>query len=174
MKQAGVLIGTLGVWLVAAPALAQENPVYFGIKAGQMNPDADGFDDASNIGFIFGYNLFQDANGTLALEAEYTRNLSEGDVAIGGARGAWKIETLAGYGAYRTAGDVYVKAKAGILREDAKVSIGGGGISSGKDSGFSFGAGVGVRFNRKVGLEIEYTVINEDVGFLSLGYFTHF
>lgn len=171
MKQATVVIAAFSVWLLAAPTHAQENPLYFGIKAGQMDPDADGFDEATNVGLIAGYDLSRDANGTLALEVEYTRSLSEGDVRFGG---EWEIETLAGYGAYRTAGDVYVKAKAGVLSEDVKVSRTGGAIASGKDSGFSFGAGVGVRLNRKVGLEIEYTIIEEDIGFLSLGYFTHF
>ena len=87
--------------------------------------------------------------------------------------GNWKIETLAGYGAYRTASDFYVKAKIGYLREDVTVS-GIGSDISGKDSGLSYGAGVGYRFNSKSGLELEYTVIEDDISFIGLGYFTHF
>lgn len=174
MKHAYVLLGALSAWLAVSTAAAQQNPVYFGLKAGRMDADAAGFGQASNIGLIFGFDLSQDDNGVFSFEGEYTRHISDGNVAVGGIRGDWKIETLAGYGAYRTAGDVYVKAKAGMLHEDLKVSVAGGAISSGKETGFSFGSGVGWRFNRKTGLELEYTVIEEDVRFLSLGYFTHF
>lgn len=163
----------VGVALCAV-ASAEESPLYFGLKAGQMDIDHGGFDTSSNFGLLFGYDLFRDVNGSFAVEAEYTHDISKGDVHVGGANGDWKIETIAGYGAYRTAGPVYLKAKAGYLREDISVSgVSGTGVS-GKNSKFSFGAGVGYYFNRKTGIELEYTVIDPDVNFLSLGYFTHF
>lgn len=170
MKYRYLSTTALAAWLIATPALAQENPVFFGVKAGQMDVDQGGFGAASNIGFIFGYALLRDAAGAFALEAEYTRNLSAGDIA---AAGDWRIETLAVYGAYRTADNVYLKAKAGALNQDVKCQRTSRGIC-GKASGVSFGAGVGWRLNRKVGFELEYTLIEEDIGFLSLGYFTHF
>ncbi|MFL6624030.1 MAG: porin family protein [Sulfurifustis sp.] len=159
---------------ICAAAAAQESPLYFGLKAGQMDIDQSGFDTSSNFGLLLGYDLFRDVNGSLAIEAEYTRDISKGDVQIGAANGDWKIETLAAYGAYRTAGPIYLKAKAGYLSEDISVSgVSGTGVS-GNDSGFSFGAGVGYYFNRKTGIEFEYTVIEQDVNFFSIGYFTHF
>lgn len=169
--QVFVFTAVMGVCTAAA---AQENPLYFGLKAGQMDLDASGFDNSSNFGLMLGYDLYRDANGALAVEAEYTHDISKGDVNVSGVGGNWKIETLAGYGAYRTAGPVYLKAKAGYLREDISVSGISGNTVSGKDSGFSFGAGVGYHFNSKTGIELEYTVIEEDVNFLSIGYFTHF
>lgn len=170
MRHFYLSIVAVAACVTVAPAQAQENPVYFGIKAGQMDADVERFDAASNMGFIFGYTLYRDTAGSFALEGEYTRNLSEGDIAGGG---DWKIETLAAYGAYRTADDVYLKAKAGALRQDVRCRASNRAICR-KDSGASFGAGVGWRLNRKVGFELEYTVVEEDVGFLSLGYFTHF
>lgn len=170
MKHAHLWMVLLGGWLAGAPAQAQENPVYFGLKAGQMDADQGGFDAASNIGVIFGYAMVRDVRGAFALEGEYTLNLSKGDIAGGG---DWKVETLAVYGAYRTADTVYLKAKAGALRQDVRCR-GSSRDICGKDSGLSLGAGVGWRLNRKIGLELEYTMIEEDIGFLSLGYFTHF
>lgn len=154
----------------AAPPL---NPIYFGIKAGTMDADADGFKDASNLGLFAGYTFTQDATGELSAEGEYTRTFDKGDVRAGPVRGDWDVESLAGYLAYRTAGSVYVKAKGGYLWRDISVDGLGRGIE-GSDTGFSYGAGVGGRFSNKAGIEIEYTVIDDDISFLSLGYFTHF
>lgn len=173
-KQKPLAIGAIVALLAVPAANAQETPAYFGLKAGRMDADAGGFSTASNVGFTLGYVVVEDYNGAFALEAEYTRNLSSGNVSIGGASGDWRIETLAGYGAYRTAGDAYLKGKFGLLRRDVKV----GGVAAhpldGKDNELSFGAGAGVRFNRKIGLEFEYTIVENDIGFVSLGYFTHF
>lgn len=171
-KHQGLATGAfVGCLLVCAGAAAQENPMYFGIKAGQVDSSRDGYDPASNFGLLLGYDLHRDANGAFAIEGEYTHNISQGDVSVSGVNGRWKIETLAAYGAYRTGGDVYLKAKAGWLSEDINVSGTGGGK---KDSDFSYGAGVGFHFNRKTGLELEYTVLENDFNFLSIGYFTHF
>ncbi|HEX7044030.1 MAG TPA: outer membrane beta-barrel protein [Burkholderiales bacterium] len=168
-----VLAAIACVAALAAQAVpAQENPIYVGIKAGEMDPDADanGFDPAANLGLMFGYRLAQNYASTFSLEGEYTRNLSRGD--IEGA-GRWRIETLALYGVYRSGEYGYVKVKAGALRQD--VSCTGTGRSiCGRESGISYGAGLGFRLNEKVGIELEYTVIEEDIAFVSIGYFSHF
>lgn len=145
------------------------SPWYLGLKAGWMDADASNFDEATNLGLYGGYTLHDDASGRFALEGEYTRTISDGDIPGGG----WDIETLAVYGAYRTAGPWFLKIKAGYLDEDISVSAGGSSIA-GSDSGFSFGAGAGVRLSNKAAFELEYTVIEEDVNFFSIGYLTHF
>lgn len=145
------------------------SPWYLGLKAGWMDADASNFDEATNLGLYGGYTLHDDASGRFALEGEYTRSISDGDIPGGG----WDIETLALYGAYRTAGPWFLKIKAGYLDEDISVSAGGSSIA-GSDSGLSFGAGGGVRLSNKAAFELEYTVIEEDVNFFSIGYLTHF
>lgn len=161
--------------LCAAVAVqAEENPMYFGIKAGAMDTDVGGFDNANNLGLLLGYDVYRDVSGAFSAEGEYTRTFSKGDVNINGAQGDWKIETLAAYGAYRTEGDFYLKAKIGYLREKVTVSGVGNTSISGSDSGLSYGAGFGFRLNRKAGLEFEYTIIEDDISFISVGYFTHF
>jgi len=37
------------------------------------------------------------------------------------------------------------------------------------DSGLSLGIGVGYQFNNKISTELEYTIIEEDIDFISLG-----
>lgn len=168
-------IGTLALIALAAalaqPAQAQEfSPWYLGLKAGTMDADASGFKEAGNIAVFGGYDLHRDANGSLALEGEYSRTVSDGDTPGGG----WDINTWAVYGAYRTAGSVFLKAKAGYLNEHVSVSGVGGNSVAGSDSGFSFGAGGGFRISNKAAFEIEYTVIEDDINFFSIAYFTHF
>lgn len=166
----GRLCAAVVVAVLALPAYAQElSPWYAGLKAGTMDVDASGFKEAGNAALFLGYTLYADANGRLAFEGEVSRTISDGDAPGGG----WDINTLAAYGAYRTAGNVFLKAKAGFLSEDVNVS-GTGGSVAGSDSGVSFGAGVGVRMGKKAAFEIEYTVVEDDISFVSLAYFTHF
>lgn len=173
-KLSAVLVALIGI-VAFVPAQAQQpsNPLYFGAKIGLMDPDVRGFDEATNLGLFVGYTLIQDTRGSLALEGEYTRTFSDGDVNRAGVRTDWDIETLAAYLAYRTAGDVYLKAKAGYGWWDVSV---GRGVTAAEDDDWdlTFGAGVGFRLTRKAGIEVEYAVIQEDINFLSLGFFTHF
>ena len=156
--------------MLATPSYAQGlSPWYLGLKVGWMDADAPSFDEATNLGLYGGYTLHEDVNGRFALEGEYTRSISDGDIPGGG----WDIETLGLYGAYRTAGPWFLKLKAGYIDEDISVSAGGNSIA-GSDSGFSFGAGGGVQLSNKAAFEIEYTVIEDDVNFFSIGYLTHF
>lgn len=154
---------------VAAPAAAQESPFYIGVKVGSLSADFPGFQDANNLGVVFGSDLHKDSSGSLALEAEYTRTIGDGNIS---GDGGWDAHTFAAYGAYRTAGGVYVKAKAGFL--DQHVDRSGPGPGQGNDSGIAFGAGVGWRLNSKAALEVGYTIMSNDLSFLSLGYSTHF
>lgn len=172
MKFKFIIFAGIFAFLATASAQAQ-TPWYLGVKAGLMNADVSGFDDATNIGLLLGYNFFDDNRGAFAIEGEFTTTIDKGDVRIGSATGDWEVDTWAIYAAFRTAGPAYVKAKAGYLDEDVSVGVAGTGVS-GSDSGFSFGAGFGFRMGQKTSLEFEYTVIEEDIDFISLGLNTHF
>lgn len=162
----GALLGSV----LAFPIQAQNlSPWYLGLKTGWMELDAPGTEDATNLGLYGGYTLMEDTNGRFAIEAEYTRSISDGEVG----RSGWDIETLAAYGAYRTAGPWFLKLKAGWA--DADLSAGSGGNRfSDSETDFSFGAGGGVQLSNKAAFELEYTVIEDDVNFFSIGYLTHF
>lgn len=169
MKRISAVSLVLTGLLAYGPAGAQQpgNPLYVGAKIGLMDPDRG--DEATNLGVLAGYTLVEDSNGAFAVEGEYTRTFDDGEIA-----GAdWDIETLAAYLAYRTAGDVFLKAKAGYGWWDVNVDRFATRFED-DDWDFTFGAGVGFRFSRKAGLEVEYTVVQEDIDFLSLGFFTRF
>lgn len=160
----------LGVALLglAAPAVAEESPLYGGLRIGTLDADFAGSGKATNVGIVFGYDIDRDRRGTLAIEAEATATLADGSVPGGG---NWDADTIAASAAYRTAGSAYVKAKVGFLRQDVHRS---GGPLNADDSGIAIGAGGGVRLNSKAMLEIEYTLMSDDLSYVSLGYMTHF
>lgn len=151
--------------MLAAPTQAAENPVYFGFKAGTMDPQAGGHKDALNVGALIGFQIFDDARGTGSIEAEGTTTLTKGDIDGGG---NWDVDTLAAYFAYRTAGDVFLKLKGGFANQ----KIGG---TSEVPEGTSFSAGVGVGWHatKKAGVEAEFTALDH-LRYFSIGVFTSF
>lgn len=149
----------------SGPALAAGGPFYLGLKVGSMMVDVSGFDDASAVGFVAGYKFFDNAGGSVAIEGEYNDSSSAD---IKGFPAKWDIRTVAVYLAYRSAGDLYFKGKAGYL--DEKVTASGFGTTiSGSDSGLSVGVGGGWKMGKQAALELEFTIIEEDVNYLSLG-----
>lgn len=160
--------------LLATASFAAASSFYVGVKGGLMMSDLDEMDDAVNGGLVLGYAFVDDEHvGSFAVEAEYTNTISKGDVSILGADGEWEVETLALYGVYRSPGTIYVKGKIGVLNEDVSIDV--GGIEAAEsDTGGSLGIGGGIRIGDRTSLEIEYTIIEEDVDFLSAGLNIHF
>lgn len=158
MAAAGALMAGMAV----APAAMAD--LYFGVNAGPMMIDGASYDDPVNAGVLIGKEWGVVA-GDIGVQAEFTTTINEGtyvgfpypyvhDVSI---------STQAVYGAFRTAGPVYLIAKAGVLREEVEV-----GPFSEDDTGLAGGVGIG--FSLGVAqIELEYTQIEQDVGYASLG-----
>jgi hypothetical protein len=149
--------------------------VYLGIKGGVISNDAPGTDNALNIGVYGGYNLLGDGartpknlgGGTLSLEGDFTVTAIKGDAGI---YGDWNIMTLAGYAAYRfpLQNNFYLKGKAGARWIDIDTDV---PVSwSGTDTGGTFGIGGGMKLANGT-LEAELTIVENDITFLSIGYF---
>lgn len=138
---------------------------YIGVKGGPLIIDLPHYQDDDGLGFVAGYDF-----GGFGIEFEHTEtegNFSVSNLGFGYVRGDYELKTNALYGVYRSQGTGYFKVKLGILNEDISVSAGGVRASD-DDTGASAGIGAGVRVE-SFALEVEYTVIEEDVGFLSLG-----
>ncbi len=146
-----VLVGSTGL-VQAADGL------YLGGQGGLMSYDRPGFDDSVNAGFTLGYEFLGVGIGDIAVEGVYTTTVDEGDKLLGD----WGIDTLALYGVMRTAGPIYLKAKAGVLNEDIDA-----GPESRDDTGFSGGLGIGLSIGIAQ-LEFEYTRIEKDIDFVGL------
>lgn len=148
--------------MALAPAAMAD--IYFGVNAGPMMIDEAGIDDPVNAGVVIGKEWGVVA-GDIGVQLEFTTTIKEGTYVGFPAPYVHdvSIDTQAIYGVFRTAGPVYLVAKAGLLRE--KVEI---GSFSETDSGFAAGIGIGFSLG-VVQFELEYTQIEEDVGYLSLG-----
>lgn len=133
---------------------------YLGVTAGKHKVDVDGMSGGSAGGLVGGYRI---AKG-LSIEAAFTASDLKPDVLPGC---ILEFDTAAVYGAFRSAGKVYFKGRVGVLNEsltarDTCVGL----IDDESDTGLSFGIGGGVRFG-KGALEIEYTLVEQDVDQIS-------
>ena len=151
-------IGLVLLFSISSTAHAE---FLFGVKTGSMMVDVEGASassDPSNRGFMLGYELGV-LVGDLALEAEFTRSGSAGEVA----GQDLEVDTNAIYLTYTTPGPIYFKARGGLM--DASVDA---GPFSEDESGESFGLGVGFSLGL-LRLEAEYTAIDDDIDFVSVG-----
>ena len=152
--------GALAFGVAAAPVAMAD--MYFGVNAGPMLIDDASFDDPVNAGVVIGKEWGVVA-GDIGVQAELTTTIEDGTLVVFPYAFPVNIDTQAIYAAFRTAGPVYLIAKAGVLREEVDI----GGFSE-SDSGLSGGIGVG--FSLGVAqLELEYTMVEEDVAYASLG-----
>ncbi len=167
---------------VAVSAYAEESPWYIGIIGGAMllkeNMDVGGGvlaspEVATNIGVMGGYLWSVTRMGSLAVEGEFTDTASRGNYSLQGVDGTVAVQTLALYGVYRSPGAFYIKAKAGALNEKLSIARAHVSVVNASDIRAAVGLGGGFNFGVNPGgssLEIEYTLIEENVSFVSASY----
>ena len=138
----------------------QSNGFYVGLQAGKVDVDVNepgvDVDDGDAIGLTLGY--VPDMWG-----AEIQLTNSDIDITVDGETVESDYKTVAAYAVFRTRGDAYFKARAGLLREEIETNF-----ASETDTGFSAGIGAGVRVSI-INLEAEFTVLEEDANLFSIG-----
>lgn len=169
--------------LAAAPVWADDNSgPYIGAKYGKFMIDVEEVNEPTDGGFLLGYRF---ASGAAI---EFERTQAQADIILENISvGSVDLETTALYFAYRTDGSVFFKVKAGLLKEDVSAEADGGScyydyysgytycsggdttIEEKDDTGLSVGIGAGVNLGSVAQIEAEYTIIEQDVSFLSLG-----
>lgn len=150
------IAGAMLAGIAAAPTAAAD--WYFGANTGPMMIDTAGVGDPTNAGVLVGHE-WGVVVGDVGVQGEFTTSINKGDYAGNDV----SVDTRAVYGVFRTAGAIYLVAKAGFLHEEVTI-----GSASATDSGSSLGLGVG--FSLGVAqLELEYTQIEQDIGYVSLG-----
>ena len=153
---------------------ANSSQNYVGFKFGSMSISRDipFKDDGLLLGFLYGYNI---PDSDFAIEGEFNTTVSKAS-SENPRYGDLGVTTLAGYGVYRSPGRVYAKAKVGVLYEYltssasgiVDIDVDGSGLA------ISYGVGGGIRVTDQMDAEVEYTVIEEDIGYLSFGLNWHF
>jgi outer membrane immunogenic protein len=142
---------------------SERQGIYGGLGIGIMNIDYKGADSLTNGALQLGYHF----TNNWAAELQYTNSLSGSEVTVNndygyGYRSSFTIDvtlqTIAAYGVYRGDGDVYFKGKMGLLQEKVSGVI---------DTGLSVGAGVGFNLFDSAALELEATLIEQDITYFS-------
>ncbi len=159
------LLGPLAAAAFLLSPLAHAAGMYAGAKAGFMLADTENQDTALNLGGVFGMTLADlgPKTGTLSAEGELSFTLIDGDRPGGG---DWDVNTLGAYAVYRSAGDMHLKAKAGLLWVDTNY---GNSVTE-----LSVGVGGGWRISKDMTLEVEYTTIDDNIDMFSIGVNFHF
>lgn len=127
---------------------------YFGFNAGLIEIDEPGNDPAANFGLTIGGIITKQDSMSLALEAQLTTTIVEGNTSVG-ARD-WEIDSLGLYGALRLGTEAYFKLKGGYGKWQIVTDS-----STTDENDFSWGLGFGLPMRSGNMLEIEYAVIGE-------------
>jgi len=145
----------LGLALLMFGSSAYADGLTFGAKSGPMMIDHSGFDDPINAGIAVGTELGV-VLGDIGVEGEFTTTMSKGSDPF---NNDISIDTMAVYATYRSPGFIYLKGRGGFLRWDSEGQ---------NDTTTSFGIGIGFSL-AVVKIELEYTKVDSDINFLSIG-----
>lgn len=168
------------IFLAAAMALLLAGAVwaqpYIGAKTGMMMIDDEGTDSIDNlipIGLLFGYEVAP----RMAVEGEFNYKIAGGGFDLDcDDEGGLDLWAFGAYFAYRyPLGDnLYLKGKGGVLYESVSWDWPCGygdllGDDSDTDTGLSIGVGVGMKLNEKITGEAEFTMLESDLNYISVG-----
>lgn len=157
MARKFVTLTSLFLLLVIFSTGASAGGLTFGAKTGPMRIDnANVDDDPTNAGVTVG-NEFGVVLGDLGVEGEFTTTMDDGTIKNSNA--TIDIDTMGLYGTYRSPGFLYFKARYGFVHWETDYD---------DDTVTSMGLGLGFSLG-VFQLELEYTEIDEDVNFISLG-----
>jgi hypothetical protein len=157
MKKLLIALGTLAA-LFSTSAMAQSSePLMFGGKAGFFKPDGDNSDAGMNVAGVLGRRI----QGNVSWEADLSLALTDGEVP---GNNDYKINSIAGYAVYRTEGNTHLKAKLGVAYWDD---------DNDEDLSLTAGIGLGFRMGRGI-LDVEYTQLNDNVDYITVGYILPF
>jgi hypothetical protein len=168
-----VIISSFAVFTISIHGQPME--FYVGVKSGLFLLGKEWINDIYPVGVLLGYGIptgFKIFG--FAFECELNYGLFGGDFVLPGfyhpGEGNTDMWTVALYTVVSISmGDVaYLKAKTGYLYENVITTI-DDETDSEDDTGFSFSGGAGFNITDKVRAEAEFTVIQQDVNFISLG-----
>ena len=153
MKKILMAVALMAAMFSSAAMAQSTKGLMFGGGAGFFKPHGSG----SDSGVTIGGRLGQQIQGNVSWEADLNLGLSDGKL---GTDNNYSINSVAGYGVYRTDGDVHLKAKLGVAYWDDDLD---------HDTSLSAGIGLGFRMGRGI-LDVEYTQINSYVDYVTVSY----
>lgn len=161
------LVGILFLLNLALINSASANTEYLVARGGAMFINAQSTKPLVASGVYYGYSL--DEN--VSLEAEANVGIAGGAYNDGtGNYGNFNIWTIAAYAAYRHpfTSTFYGKGKFGLLFENITNHTRSEKLVR-QDYGFSGGMGLGFHVQQKLTLELEFTLLEQDIYYSGLG-----
>ncbi len=149
-------------------ATAASAEMVIGVKAGTADFDVEGSDPALNASLQLAFDIFDIGIADIAVEGEYSTTLSNGEIEMG-LLGVQELsfQSTGLYLSLRTAGPVYVIARAGYAKNEIEFENGGTVDDEGTATGVGLGFSMGLR------TELEYTrhkIEDLDINYLTLGF----
>jgi len=159
-----VAVAALAVF--CQPAAAE---LYAGARAGYLVPHTSHADGTGAASLTLGYEFVDLFTADMAVEAEYTRSLTDGDITLpGSVKSNWDYKSGGLFAALRAPGPVYLKGRVGVVHNEFST-----GSSSRDETGVAGGLGLGASL---VGLEMSVDWTHyfksdtlDDVDYVSLG-----
>ena len=159
------LIALAALTPLATEALADPGDVSLGLKFGQTV--VSDFEDDPVLSQVdvegesaFGLNASYQLTPGLHIDLELVRGGST--FSMPGLSLDVDIDTTAVYAAYRSQGDLYLAGRIGYLRQ----TLDSDEIGKASESGSSLGFGAGYRVSPRVAVEVDYTLVEEDIDWL--------
>ena len=128
-----------------------------GLMFGGMVGFAKPHGSDNEAGGTIGVRVGQPIQGAVSWEADANLGIIDGRL---GSDHSYSINSIAGYGVYRTQGDIHLKAKLGVAYWDDDLD---------HDTSLSAGIGLGLRMGRGI-IDVEYTQINSYVDYITVSY----
>lgn len=152
------LTGFLLLICLSMSTTAFADGLTFGAKTGPMRFDSNNVkDDPTNAGVTVGYEMGL-VLGDLGFEGEFTTSMDDGTLKSP-SNGKFDVDTVGLLATYRSPGFIYLKARYGFITYE---------VGNNDDTSTSMGLGMGVSLGL-IQLELEYTKIDEDLDFISIG-----
>lgn len=158
-----LLLLCVPAWSVAA------EPGYLLPKAGLLQIDSAGVEQTWAMAVTGGWRFSDGLSGELELLQTLSPARYETAAAGPGQNGEYELSSLALYAGYRLSlrENFYMKARSGLLFEQVSTDLAGQQRRR-EDVGLSGGAGLGMFLYQRLTLELEATVLEQDVRYYSL------
>ena len=147
----------------AALPAPRKSSFYAGLRAGAYQTDVSGIDVGSPAGVVLGFGK---------PDFGFEMDIAVSDMQVAGETVSYS--TAGFYLSYRTASPIYMKFRVGMVEQAISVPVGSGYAVFESDFGFSTSLGLGKRFTDSVLLDLDYTVVDQDLSSITLGLNKHF
>lgn len=167
-----ILAGIVAVGLSSFSTLSTADVVGLsaGFKFGQtvVSSEGDSPGVTTESDAAFGMNVGYAITPQWSAEFEFIKGGAE----IAGPGGSLDVGTqsIAAYATYRSPGQLYLVGKIGLVKVDFTESR----FGDSSESGLSYGFGGGYRLSESLGIELDYTVVEEDMDWMLLSARYHF